>query len=263
MKMTFDEYIKNPMGKENAVFSQRNLFKELYTKKFDAVLAREAGRLKYVMFKDNDSRYLFLIRIPSEVIRDFYYDVVIEFTTKDNFALVKPTLDSYDVKFFSNDPAFVFTFAYSFNANKLFIQDLEPKMSKIALQKRAVERNPKNIVGYVKSIYFAYLYMQIHGLMNKATWFGAAKYNKQNLLSLVVQADIKIEERQRLGAEKLKDKNNKKENKPTANANTRNIVNPTSTVRVIKRVGAVSNIHRSHKLRGATRTKHTKYVKRK
>lgn len=255
MKMTLEEYIRNPMGKENAVFSQRNLFKDLYTKKFNAVLTREAGTLKYMMLKDSDARYIFFIKIPSEVVPKFYYDVVIEFTTKDKLALVKPTLKDYDVKFFSNDPAFVFTFAYSFNANNLFIKDLDSKMSKIALQQKAVERNPKNIVGYVKSLYFAYLYIDIHGLLNKFTWFGAKKYNKTNLLSLITQADIKIADRQRLGTEVEKEKNKPKIDNGQK-ASTRNIIN--KNVRVIKRVGVVSNIHRSHKTRGAARAHNVK-----
>lgn len=262
MKMTFDEYIKNPMGKENAVFSQRNMFKDLYTKKFDAVLAREAGNLKYIMFKDSDSRYIFYVKVPSEVIPNFYYDVAIEFTTNDKFALIKPTLRDYEVKFFSNDPAFVFTFAYSFSANKLFVTDLESKMSKLALEKRAVERNPKNIVGYVKSIYFAYLYMDIRGLFNKATWFSAMKYNKKTLLDFITPADIKIAERQRLG-EEIKKAKLKVVETNTPKASTRNIINKSATSRVIKRVGFTSNIHRSHKLRGAARAKNVKTVKRK
>jgi len=46
--MSFQQYIDNPMGKRNAVFSQRDLFKQLYTEKFDKVFLREAGKINYV-----------------------------------------------------------------------------------------------------------------------------------------------------------------------------------------------------------------------
>ena len=114
MKMTFDEYIKNPMGKDNSVFSKRGMYKDLYTGKFDAILAREAGNIDFMLYKSDDSKYTIHIKIPSEVVEKFYYDVVIEFSTKEKFDFVRPTLSNYDVKFFSNDPAFVFTFAYSY-----------------------------------------------------------------------------------------------------------------------------------------------------
>ena len=33
--MTFDEYIQNPMGIKNAVFSHREMYRELYKNKFN------------------------------------------------------------------------------------------------------------------------------------------------------------------------------------------------------------------------------------
>ena len=38
MEMSFQQYIDNPLGKRNAVFSQRDLFKNLYTEKFDKLM---------------------------------------------------------------------------------------------------------------------------------------------------------------------------------------------------------------------------------
>ncbi len=47
MKMTFDQYINNPMGIKNAVFSAREMYKELYTKKLNVILVREVGKVLY------------------------------------------------------------------------------------------------------------------------------------------------------------------------------------------------------------------------
>ena len=52
--MSFQQYIDHPMGKRNAVFSQRDLFKQLYTEKFDKVFLREAGKTNYVLYIDKE-----------------------------------------------------------------------------------------------------------------------------------------------------------------------------------------------------------------
>ena len=254
--MTLPEYIKNPMGKENAVFSQREMFRELYTDKFNKVMLREAGTLKARFFKDGDSRFTIHIKIPSEVIEKFYYDVVIQFTSKDPKDIISPNLDGYDAKFFSNDPAFVYTFAYAFNQNNLFIDDLAPKMSKQALTDKAKVRNPKNVIGYVKSIYFAYLYMHAHGFDKKAIYNGSGEpYDVQKLLSEIMPADEKIEMRQRmeanLEASKKKQKTVDKRALPTKPYNPNNIVRRTKTVSVVSSV------------KSAHRVSTSKYTKRK
>ena len=198
--MTFDEYIKNPMGKQNAVFSQRQMYMDIYSRKFDAILAREAGKINYRMYKDNDARYLLHIKIPSEVVEKFYYDVVIEFYTNDKTNIASNTLKNYNVRFFSNDPYFCFTYAYSFNKNNMFIEDLKPKMLRKALEERAVERNPKNLVGYVKSIFFAYLYWKLRGLDKKLNWqVGSVKYSKTDIMRDIMGASTKIRLRQERG----------------------------------------------------------------
>ena len=52
--MTFDEYIQNPMGKENAVISNRNMYRILYSEKLDKILVREAGNIVYKLYKEKN-----------------------------------------------------------------------------------------------------------------------------------------------------------------------------------------------------------------
>ena len=47
MDMTFDDYIQNPMGRENAVISNRNMYRDLYKAKLDKILVRENGKIEY------------------------------------------------------------------------------------------------------------------------------------------------------------------------------------------------------------------------
>lgn len=257
MKMTFNDYIQNPMGIHNAVFSQREMFRTLYGDKLNKLMVREVGKVKYFLYKDTDRRYLIHLKIPSEVVKNFYYDTVIEYYTDDSTVEKLPHLNDYNVRFYSNDPSFVFTYAYSFNKNKLFIEDLIPKMSKQAITDKAVERNPKNLIGYVKSIYFAYLIIKMNGLSRKMnfTMYGN-KYKVKDFLKTIMQADLKVEQRQELGKTAAKEKKVAAKTitqnpKPIDNANRTKIV-PGSSRPNVSKTSIQSN-----------RSKTTRTVKRK
>lgn len=210
MKMTFDEYINNPMGRKNAVYSNRHVYRELYSKKLDLILVREVGKVNYFLYNTKDKYYVHM-KIPSEVIKNFYYDTVIEFYTDDKSIQLSKTLKDYYVKFYSNDPSFVFTFAHAMLENDMFIRDLVPRMSKEAILKVAKEKNAKNEIGYVKSIYFAYLLMRNYGLFNKIKFVSEAhKYDKKTLLKNIEKADIKVEQRQQAQLEYNKQKKEEK-----------------------------------------------------
>lgn len=201
--MTFDEYINNPMGQKSAVISNREMYRKMYTDKFNKVMVREVGKIDYHLYKGKSKYYCYL-RVPSEVVPNFYYDVVIEFSEpKDMKKITDASLTKYDVKFFSNDPSFVYTFCYAFRKNNMFIDDFKEKMSVEALNQKPVEKNPTISIGYVKSFYFAYLMMKKRGLFNKIAYI--APYSKRRLLDEIQPADEKIKDRQE-AAEDIKNK---------------------------------------------------------
>jgi len=206
MEMTFEDYIKNPMGRQNAVFSKREMFHKHYVDILDKILVREGGKLDYVLYNNGD-RYLIHFKIPSEVIEKFYYDTVIEFYPKEDLTKNHDSLNNYFVNFYSNDPSFVYTFAHAFIENDIFIKDLVSKMSNEAVKQVAKVKNPKNIVGYVKSIYFAYLIMKNRGLFKKQYFktYGV-NYNKKDLLNRIEHASVKVEKRKEAGELKNKKK---------------------------------------------------------
>lgn len=249
MEMTFLDYINNPMGKDNAVMSNREMYRAHYMNKFNALMVRERGKFDYTLYKNKDN-YIIHIKVPSETVKNFYYDIVIYFYPKDKSVLSQKSLERYHVKFYSNDPAFVFTFAYAFEKNKLFFDDLIPKMSKSALKDKAKEKNPKNEVGYVKTLYLAYLFMKNQGLFNKIRYVGAKNYNKKELLASIMDADEKISLRQE-GASEQSKKNNKKS---TTTTTQRNIEHSSPLVAITKKTNKVSNV---------STIKRSKTVKRK
>ena len=74
--MTYDEYIKNPMGVGASGISNRGLYYRLYNEKWDALLVRENNDIQYNLYKDNNDYYIHL-KIPSEGLSNFYYDTII------------------------------------------------------------------------------------------------------------------------------------------------------------------------------------------
>jgi len=195
--MSFDKYIDNPSGGQ--VFTNRQMYKSMYKRKFDILMVREQNHVAYKIYKADDTvdAYYIHFKIPSEVVPNFYYDVVIRLFTTENVKKNQANLRNYAVNFYSNDPAFVYTFAHAFKKNKLFIPDLEPKMSKRALRENADVRNPKNNVWYVKSLFFAYLAMEKYNLFSRSMLNqNSSKYNKKELLKNITDADTKVAARQ-------------------------------------------------------------------
>lgn len=255
--MTFQQYIDNPLGKKNSVFSQRDMYKQLYTEKFDAVLLREAGKIVYKLYYDKSKDAFYAhIKIPSEVVPKFYYDVVIKFSTSNNGIRVGKTLAEYDVSFFSNDPAFVFTYERVFFKLGMFVDECKPKASKIALKKDPKETNPYEIPGYVKSIYFAYLFMKRSNLFSKPMYNQLGQpFNVKKLLSEIEDTDKKIADRQIKGEEVAKKK--AKEKRATEN---RTISNAKARQSAINSQARAQDVGISNRVKVTDRTKTVKSV---
>ncbi len=242
MEITYDGYIQNPMGIKNSVISNREMYRGMYIDKLDKILVREVGKVNYFLYKDKNKFYVHM-RIPSEVVDKFYYDTIIEFYTDKKELLSSRTLSDYYVKFYSNDPSFVFTFAHAFIKNKIFIEDLESKMSKQAIQKNADIKNPANQVGYVKSLYFAYLLMKQYGLFNKIQYETNAKpYNKKELLTHIEHADTKIQKRQEGEAEQKKKKRIEREKSKNTQNPIRNEKFSSPLATPSKKIGTVGSV---------------------
>ena len=259
--MTFQQYIDNPLGKKSAVFSQRDMYKDLYTKKFDAVFMREAGKINYFLYCDKIRDLWFAhIKIPSEVVPKFYYDVVIKFSTDNNGLRVSPSLDGYDVQFFSNDPAFVFTYERVFHKLGMFVEECKDRASKIALKRDPTETNPYEVPGYVKSIYFAYLFMKKKGLFLKMPYSSQGKrYSKRELLSNIEDTDKKIADRQEQGAKVEKEKKKKETPLSTpTRGEPESVVKKAKGINPVKTIGTVKNTKTTNTTKRITPTFNTK-----
>lgn len=247
MEMTFHQYIQNPMGKENAVMSNRNMYRELYEAKLDKIMVREMGKITFRGYSIG-TKYLAYIKIPSEVVPKFYYDVLIEFTPSKKI-ITNGSLEEYNVRFFSNDPSFVYTFAHAFIKNDLFIKAYSDKMSKEAIQKVAKEKNPNNQVGYVKSLYFAYLIMKKRGYFNKLRYVDP--YSEKAVKKEVMHADEKIKARQE-AAKSTSIENKKARQKEKELSSDRNTQNP--DIPISKITNKLSGIKNTKMVKATSKT---------
>ena len=179
--------------------------------RFDKILLREHGKVDYFLYEDSETNTFWAhIKVPSETVKRFYYDIVFKFTADQSVSGLGQDLLKYNVQFYSNDPSFVFTFAHVFATNNLFIKELAPKMSKRALAEPANEKNPNGDVGYVKTIFFAYLLMKNKGLYKKSRFQAESKpFDLRKLLQEIEAADDKIDARQE--AQKTVTKERKKD----------------------------------------------------
>ena len=212
MQITLNSYINNPTGSRARMVGERQAASATYSDKFEKLLLKSAGAIEYHIFKtavdpnrvddkkpnSNIDRYIIIIKIPSESIPRVVYDVAVEFYTKDTVYKKSSTLDEYYVKFFSNDPNFNYTYAYSFKKNKLIIDELMGKLDPKAMKEKPKVTNPNTLIGYVKSIYFAYLFIESRGLMNKFNWYGAPPINIGKLNGLVMSTSNKLVQVQKL-----------------------------------------------------------------
>ena len=227
MIMSINEYIRNPAGKANAVYSARYMYQDMYTSKYAKVMTREAGIMKYRLFKGKNEQWIIHLKVPSEAISNFYYDVVLEFTPNGNLNTIGNDLFTYRMRAFSNDPRFVFVFAHSFIKNKMFFEDLVKKMS------------PQ--------------YMKDHSLNNKNQWFAAETYHANDFIQNIMDADDKIYLRQK--AKPISDNIYKR---PSNNISTNKSKKLSSSDKIrLRQMGASGNVTRRRGSGAITRVANT------
>jgi len=194
-RITFDEWVKNPSGGRSKLVGERDIAQAIYNEKYNKMLLLCGGHINYLLFRSGQDRYVIYIQMPSEKSKNLFYDVVVEFTTKDDVGKKLGKLTPYHVRFFSNDPNFIYTFAYVYNKNGLIVPELISKIGTKALKEKPKETNPNKMVGYVKSLYFAYIFMQNKGLFNKLMWANAASISQMNSFfkNTIIHSDKKLQ----------------------------------------------------------------------
>lgn len=158
---------------------------EGYRKRYQAMI-QKGLRFKYTFhYIMPGGRVIVHIKVPSETVKDFYYDVLLEL----NRAGAKRFQDCH-IKIFSNCPSFVYTYAYVFYhlkddelgtdnmivdryeqkipRERLMIKNAETKLGKRVVTERPDVRNPYGLPLFDKSVYYAIFYLLEHIDFNRA-----------------------------------------------------------------------------------------------
>ena len=173
------------------------LLAENYKQRFEKVMLRVNGKIDHNFYTDGDN-YFILLRVPSEVVPNFTYEVVFKFIPKTGDAKHAKDLKNYEVRFFSNDPAFTFTYAHTYIEYGLLVEELENKLSTEVIKQKPKERNPFGVVNFAKILYFGFLYIKQHGYLEKH-YYDASNFKisrKDDFLKLVTKSDVKAIERE-------------------------------------------------------------------
>ena len=231
--MDIRQYLDNPMGK-GAIIQGKQLIIDDLNKRFDKL--KTDKEFKCDIFKDGNT-YIFHVKVPSESERDNDYDVVIEFNPIDKTSLADESIINYNVRFFSNCPSFIFTYAYAYNEKNLFIDYLKKKLDDIVFKSAPTTKNPTNMVNFEKSIYFACKYLVEDKNLNK-TFLKSfiQRFKKRDFIhSIRTQAEIMQEiKKSKLKVKEEKDKEKDKYEKPKRTKNVLNKENTPNGVNIIK-----------------------------
>lgn len=235
--MKIDDIIK-PKGLGVALSVK--LISEMLTRKY-AMSIKKDIKVGFVFTKDS---VIAKVKVPSErnsILTDFvFYDVILEFIKSEGAS--DTSFREWDVKVFSNCPSFTFGFTYVFNVNDALTSVVKKnKFSKKALKLEPKEKNPQELSGIDKSLWYAVKKLSEDGMFRRSV---ALKYKlaigKTQINGAVKSQEEKLEELQKIeGKTVSKHRKDRNKNKP-------------------KKRGALSTSMESSSLRAPMKTKRSK-----
>lgn len=151
-----------------------------YKSRYDKLIKEKS--FSHDVYKTTSGRTIVHVKVPSETVERFYYDVLFEL--EPTFKAM--SIEDCHVRFFSNCPSFVYTYAYVFYhldpdgdqqktkktgllipnltrkipKDRLLMPGTEEKLPDEVLNKEPVLRNPRMLTIPDKSIYYAIFYLQ-------------------------------------------------------------------------------------------------------
>jgi len=237
MKTTLQQLIKNPSGSGTAYMASRKNIIENLDYHYEKLVDNK--KFRYQVYS-KDEVTIFHIQVPSETLeKPFYFDVVLEVDSSSETA---KTILNAPLKIFSNSPAFIFNYAFVARKEEMLIEWLSKKINKKALTLNPDVKNPPEVMGFEKSIYFAIKYVINNKLFSRET-VEPEKLNKKEILSVIdSDSDIltlytraKKAEALKRKKQKLKDKEAKekkaKNSKPSTKSTSKTVKRSSSTIK--------------------------------
>lgn len=144
--------MKNPAGK-GAVIPGKDMFIQNFDYRYQVLSKEKEFEMNIYTQGEN---VFYHILVPSEgEYRENKYDVIIKFKPEGLGSKLDKSYKQYNIEFFSNSPAFAYTYAYVAKLNELLINELYGKYDEKILNYPPTSRNPGLLFNYEKSIYFA------------------------------------------------------------------------------------------------------------
>lgn len=171
---------------------------ELLTKRFVSEIEKE---IEVKCWKEKND-YFIWSQIPSKANAKYpgdriTYDVIIKLSPPNSAWIKQDHMREYDVKVFSNEPNFMFTFTYAFSARRGLLNMPNGYYSRKALKIKPKVRNPLLLLGIDEGLFFTVMYMDKNHLFVKARFEERCNDNKltlKDVQKLVVGQEEKYKE---------------------------------------------------------------------
>ena len=251
--MKLQEYFTDPS--KSAQENQQ--IHDFYTNKLNKIMEVTKKPPSVTIYYENDDLW-FHFKIPDEELTNHYfYDVVFVFypTSKKDVNESKDILN-YEVKFFSNDPGFMFKYCYEFNKSGILVDALKSRLSSRALTEPANVMNPNHELRFPKTLYFAYITMENFGLTEKKNMQaqGVTKLNRSFFVQRITSSQTIYNKRQTIKkTSKSIDKIVKNVTKPIEDIN----------VKFSKTISSIGNAKTTKSTKSTKSTSNIKKTKRK
>jgi hypothetical protein len=130
------------------------------------------NKIKIRTFVENNVYFIYA-KIPSESGSEYpdsppiHYDVILQLTPPNKAAIAWTDIREYDAKVYSNIPSFVFTFNYVYHFKRALINLPGDYYTHKAMQEKPKVRNPLNLLGIEKSLWFTVYHLDYNRLFKK------------------------------------------------------------------------------------------------
>ena len=176
------EFLNNPAGKGSTVLNI-SAVKEKFTERYEKIVS-EIDYHIYIVKKD----VYFLINIPSSV-KGIKYDILVKFSPTSKST--GKSISDMSMQIFSNSPSFLYTYAYAYDVQGLFIRECKKKLSSQMLTDIAKAKNPYGMLSYDFSVFAALHFIVSNDYLSMETinQYGE-KETKSGVIHMVKNANV-------------------------------------------------------------------------
>jgi hypothetical protein len=156
-------------------------------------------QMQIKVFKEKEDYFIYA-KVPSESNDEYpdskpiHYDVVIQLSPPNKASLAWTDIREYDAKVYANIPSFVFTFNYVYHFRRALITMPNGFYTRQAVMERPRVRNPLNLLGIEKSLWFTIFYLDDHKIFKRSNIDGLL-IKGHNLVKLIKEESIKSQDR--------------------------------------------------------------------